>query len=325
MKKVLIVIGLLGILGALAAPVPALAQELPSQVLALYPRDAGELTFVDLQSARRSPHYARLKAQVLPDRFRELEAWAQKVGIDFDRNVDQISWAFISTGDAANSDFVGVAEGAFYLDEIAKITAKSKMTAADYNGATVYNLGKNDAGREFLFAFPDNARLIFGFREPVEGMLDRARQGGPSLLDNDQMRSLIDQVNRRASIWLALDGEFTELGVRQFLGQATEVPGAEALAQRVRNATLRIELNRGLATNLGAQCASSTDAVWFGAFLEAAIYMQRQRLNESNPALARVLADAKLTRTGDQLAFNLDIAESDMPALLQARSFTLSF
>jgi hypothetical protein len=281
---------------AAAAPLPA--QELPSQVLALYPPQAGELVFVDLQSARRSPHYTRLKEQVLPDRYRELDAWARRLGIDFDRNVNQLSWAFVSSGDAANSDFVGVAEGSFFLDDIRDIVAKSEISATDY---------------------------AFGFREQVMPMLDRNRQGGRSLLDNTQMRDLIADVNRRASIWLVFDGEFTELGVRQFLGDATQIPGAEALAERVQNATLRLELDRGLETNLAARCASSTDAVWFGAFLEAALYFQRQRLNESNPALARILADAQLGRAGDQLTLDLDITESDMPALLQARSFTLSF
>jgi hypothetical protein len=307
----------------LAAPLPA--QELPSQVLALYPSQAGELVFVDLQSARRSPHYARLKAQILPERYRELDQWARHLGIYFDRNVNQISWAFISAGDAANSDFVGVAEGTYFLDEIGAAAAESELTTSDYAGATVYHLGENEAGREFLFAFPDNARLVFGFREQVLPMLDRVRQGGPSLLDNPAMRDLIDQVNRRASIWLVLDGEFTELGVRQFLGQAVEIPGAEALAQRVQNASLRMELDRGLETNLAARCASSTDAVWFGAFLESALYFQRQRLNESDPDLARILADARVDRSGDQLTLDLAISESDMPVLLQARSFTLSF
>ena len=309
----------------MAVAAPALAQELPSQVLALYPPQAGELVFVDLQSARRSPHYARLKAQVLPERYRELDQWARHLGIHFDRNVNQISWAFISGGDAANSDFVGVAEGAYFLNEIRDVAAESELTTSDYAGATVYHLGENEAGREFLFAFPDNARLVFGFREQVLPMLDRIRQGGPSLLDNPAMRDLIDQVNRRASIWLVFDGEFTELGVRQFLGDATQIPGAEALAQRVQSATLRMELDRGLEINLAARCASSTDAVWFGAFLEAALYFQRQRLNESNPDLASILADARLNRAGDQLTLDLDISESDMPALLQARSFTLSF
>lgn len=318
-------LGLCGLLAAVNAALPAGAQELASQVLALYPPQTGELVFVDLQSARRSPHYARLKAQVLPERYHDLERWSAQLGVDFERNVDRVSWAFISRGDAASSDFVGVAEGAFYLDEIQQTAAASQLRTLAYRGASVYWLGENEAGREFVFAFPDNARLVFGFREAVQEMLDRAAQGGPSLLDNAQMRGLVDQVNRRASIWIVLDGEFTQLGVRQFLGQAAEVPGAETLAQRVQTASLRMELNRGLDTTLAARCASATDALWFSTFLEGALYFQRQRLNESNPALARILGDARLQRAGDEISLAVAISESDMPALLQARSFTLSF
>jgi len=318
-------LGLCGLLAAVNVALPAGAQELASQVLALYPPQTGELVFVDLQSARRSPHYARLKAQALPERYHDLERWSAQLGVDFERNVDRVSWAFISRGDAASSDFVGVAEGAFYLDEIQQTAAASQLRTLAYRGASVYWLGENEAGREFVFAFPDNARLVFGFREAVQEMLDRAAQGGPSLLDNAQMRGLVDQVNRRASIWIVLDGEFTQLGVRQFLGQAAEVPGAETLAQRVQTASLRMELNRGLDTTLAARCASATDALWFSTFLEGALYFQRQRLNESNPALARILGDARLQRAGDEISLAVAISESDMPALLQARSFTLSF
>lgn len=316
---------LCGLLAAVGAALPLRAQELASQVLALYPPQAGELVFVDLQSARRSPHYARLKAQVLPERYHELERWSTQLGVDFERNVDRISWAFISRGDPASSDFLGVAEGAFYLDDIQKIAAASELRTLAYRGASVYWLGENEAGREFVFAFPDNARLVFGFREVVEEMLDRAAQGGPSLLDNAQMRGLIEQVNRRASIWMVLDGEFTQLGVRQFLGEAASVPGAETLSQRVQTASLRMELSRGLDTTLAARCATATDALWFSTFLEGALYFQRQRLNESNPTLARILADARFQRSGDEISLALAISESDMPALLQARSFTLSF
>lgn len=311
--------------GLVASAWPAVAQALASPVLALYPPDTGELVFVDLQSARRSPHYGRLKAQVLPERYRELERWAKQLGVDFDKNVDRLSWAFISTGDPARADFVGVAEGAYYLDEIQKVAAASKLRLSAYRGASVYFLGENEMGKEFVFAFPDNARLVFGYRGPVEAMLTRAAEGGTSLLDNARMRVLVEEVNRRSSIWLVLDGQFTQLGVRQFLGEASQVPGAETLAERVETATLRLQLDRGLDTTLAARCVSVTDALWFSAFLEGALFVQRQRLNESNPTLARVLSEARLQRSGDQLSLALSIPEGDMPALLQAKTFTLAF
>ena len=313
-----------GALLALAV-LPSAGQALSPQVLALYPPDAGELAFVDLQAARRSPHYAQLKTQVLPDRYHELEEWARQLGIDFDKNVDRLSWVFVNSGDPANSDFVGVAEGAYYLDDIRKVAATSKLRVWAHRGATVYSLGENERGHEFVFAFPDNARLVFGFRPLVEGILERAAGGGPSLLDNPVMRGLVDDVNRRAAVWLVLDPAYTQLGVKQFLGDAANAPGAETLAQRVQSATLRLQLDRGLTAVVGARCASVTDTLWLSSFLEMGLFFQRQRLNESNPALARVLSEARIERSGDLLTLTLAIPEGDMLALLQSRAFSLSF
>lgn len=313
-----------GALLALAV-LPSAGQALSPQVMALYPREAGELAFVDLQAARRSPHYAQLKTQVLPDRYHELEDWARQLGIDFDKNVDRLSWVFVNTGDPVNSDFVGIAEGAYYLDDIRKVAAASKLRLWAHRSASVYSLGQNEQGQEFVFAFPDNARLVFGYRALVEAVLERAADGGPSLLDNPVMRSLVDEVNRRAAVWLVLDPAYTQLGVKQFLGEAANTPGAETLAQRVQSATLRLQLDRGLTAIVGARCASVTDTLWLSSFLDMALFFQRQRLNESHPALARVLSEARIERSGDRLTLTLAIPEGDMLALLQSRAFTLSF
>jgi hypothetical protein len=304
---------------------PAAAQGLSPQVMALYPAEAGELAFVDLQAARRSPHYAQLKAQVLPENFRDLEAWADRLGVEFDKNVDRLSWVFVDTGDPANSDFAGLAEGTFYLDAIRKVAARSKLAQRTFRDATVYSLGENKRGIEFLLAFPDNARLVFGYRPLVEGILSRAAGGGKGLLDNSVMRGLMEEVNRRAPVWVVLDPAYTQLGIRQFLGEAANAPGAETLTQRIVSATVRLQLDRSLTATVGANCASVTDTLWLSGFLDTALFFQRQRLNESNPTLARVLSEARIERSGERLTLTLAIPEADLLALLQSRAFNLSF
>lgn len=312
-------------LGSAGVALPTAAQALASQVQALYPPEAGELVFVDLQVARRSPYFGPLKAQLLPERFRELERLAAVLGVDFNRNVDRLSWGFINRGDPARAELVGVAEGAFYLDEVEQAAAQHKLGITTYRDARVYLLGANEQGQEFVFAFRDNATCLFGFRGAVQAMLDRGVTGGPSLLDNTSMRGLVEEVNRRASIWLVMDGAFTQLGVRQFLGEAAKMPGVETLAKRVRSATVRIELDRGLEATIAARCATTTDALWFSAFLEAALFFHRQQLNNSNPTLARVLSRAQLERHADRLSLAVAIPESDLATLIRTNSFALSF
>src|ERR1700694_755413 len=72
----------------------AVAQSLSSTTLALYPADTGELAFADLRALRQSPHYARLRNELLPPRLRELESFAQALGMDLEIQSQQMSWAF---------------------------------------------------------------------------------------------------------------------------------------------------------------------------------------------------------------------------------------
>lgn len=326
---------LLGAAVAALAPAPAQAQALSQSVMALYPPETGEVVFVDLQVARRSPHFNRLKEQVLPERFRDLERLSASMGVDFNRNVDRISYAFVSTtGDPKDADFVGVAEGAFELREAQRLAAAQKLVSSDKGPVAVYVLGRNDRGNEFVFAFRDNATLLFGFRNQVEGMLERAGgpdsvgtggAGGRSLMDNAEMRDLINSVNRAAPIWMALNGEFTQLAVRQFLGEEASLPGVESMTERVRNATIRITLGQGLNSTMSTRCASATDALWFSGLLQTALYFQRQRLNSENPTLAKVIGDAKLERTGERISLAVSIPEDDLATLVNSNSFTVRF
>ena len=112
---------------ASALSTPAAAQSLPNQVLALYPQRTGEIIFVDLQALRTSPHYAQLKAQVLPGQFRSLEQWTNALGMDFEQQVRQLSWAFIPAEQGSAIELVGVAEGSFAPADVERHARQMKL------------------------------------------------------------------------------------------------------------------------------------------------------------------------------------------------------
>lgn len=322
MKKIALLLAAVAALLLLSAP--AEAQALPNQVLALYPQQTGELVYADLQALRRSSHYAQFKAQVLPDRFRQLEQWVSLLGISFDREIRQLSWAFVpGSGDAVQ--FVGVAEGDFSLSEIEQRAQKLSLAVERSGGVRMVSLGRNAQGQEFVFAFLDQATALFGFRDSAQEILDRRAQGGVSLLNNAAMNNLVTPLNGQAPIWIALDQRFTALALKQMLPEASQVPGFDQAATRLRSATIRFELRDGLRSVAAIRCQDVSDAMLFSTAAQAAVSYQAMQLRDTNPELSRMLAQVRLNRQDDRLDMEMSMGEPDLVALLQKNGLTLRF
>jgi hypothetical protein len=304
---------------------PAAAQSLPPQVQALYPEQAGEVVFVDLRAVRQSPHYSEIKAKVLPERLRQLEQFAQVLGIDFDRQVEQLSWVFVGPPEGGAVQLVGVAEGSFPPREIAAKARAAKLDHSRAGNATLVNMGRNAQGQEFIYAFQDRTTALFGFREAVMEALGRHAQGGPSLADNATLRSVIQEVNGKAPLWVALDHPYTLLAVKQVLPQATTLPGFDTLAERLESASVQLALKEGLQGQAAVRCQSSADALLLSTLVQAALAYQSYQMAEKNPELARAMKEATVSRQGERVELRMSLREADLVALLQKNSLTLSF
>jgi len=321
-KKGIVILGILAMM--LLAGQPAAAQALPSQVQALYPQDTGEVVFADLRALRGTPHYARVKAQVLPERFRQLEQFGAILGIDFERSVHQLSWGFVGKPGGSVS-FIGVAEGDFSTAEVEANAGKMRLAASRPNGVLTVVMGKNQQGDEFVFAFPERTLAVFGYRETVEGMLQRHAQGGASLTDNAELRGVIGEVNGKAPVWMALDNPYTVLAIQQMLPEAARLPGFETLTGRMQSTSMRLDLKDGLKGLAAVKCQSSADAVLLSTLVQAALTYQGYQLGEKNPELARAVQAATVNRTEERIELGLNIPNQDLLALLQKNSLTISF
>lgn len=306
-----------------AAPVGA--QSLPNQVLALYPQQTGELAYVDATALRRSPHYAKLKAQVLPDRFRSLEQWTNVLGIEFEREVRQLSWAFVSA-DGGGTEFIGVAEGQFSIQEVEARARGMKLGITKPSGTTVISLGKNSEGSEFVFAFLDAATAVFGSRAAATEIITRRTQGGASVLDNAALKDQITQLNNsRSPVWFVLDRRYSGMAFKQMIPEASQVQGFDAVAARVTGSTLRFDLRNGLASQAAVRCQDASDCLLLSSAAQAAFAFQALRLRDTAPELARAFSDARINRNDTRVDMEFSVTESQFAALLAKNGLTLKF
>ena len=315
---------LLMILAAAIAPAAG-AQALPSQVLSLYPPETGELVFVDLRALRGTRHYSQVKSQVLPERYRQLEQFAAILGINFETAVHQMSWGFVGVPDTQSAEFAGVAEGVFSLADVRRRARQNGLGASEVEGQLAVSMGKNSAGQEFVFAFPDASRIVFGFRGVVEGMLGRFARSGPSLTNNAAVNALISEVNGRAPLWLVTDKRYTVFAIKQLLPEAQNLPGFEDLSGRLESAVIRFDLRDGLRTQAAVSCQNASDAMLLSTILQGAITYQAFRVNESNPEMARLLRETSVTRREQRIEVGMNVADGDLVALLQKNALQLNF
>lgn len=324
MKKFCFTFGILAALFVLA-PTPAGAQAIPNQVLALYPRNAGEISFLDVRALRNAPNYAELKTKVMPERFRQLADWTKYIGVDFDTEVYQLSWAYLPAAEGEQVGMIGIAEGNFPTAEIQRLAKERKLPYSRHAGSLVLNLGKNEQGREFVFAFADPNTAIFGFREIAEQILDRRAASGASLLDNRPLMELVRTLNGKAPVWIAMDSQFTLLAVKQMLPEVSRVAGFETLAARLQSASLQFQLTDGFRGSAAVRCQTGSDALVVAKLLQAAVTFQAFRLNETQPDLAKVLGDLRLNQSDDRIELALSIAPADLNTLIQKNSLALKF
>jgi len=310
---------------AFAAALPVAGQAVPNQVLALYPERTGELIFVDLQGLRASRHYPQLKAQVLPAQFRGLEQWITALGMDFDRQVRQVSWAFIPAAQGEAIELAGVAEGTFPVQEVEARARQMKLAVSNSGGTLIVSLGRSEQGDEFVFAFLDSATAVFGWRSVAEEVLTRRNQGGQSVLNNPAIQNMVQELNGRAPMWVALDKRFTGLALKQLLPGASQVPGFDNVAAGMQGAWLRFELRDGLKGFAALRCKDSSDALLFSTAAQAGIAYQALSLNSQNPDLSRALQQMRVDRQNEQLNIEWNVAEPELVALLAKNSFTLNF
>src|SRR5207237_9342649 len=66
----------------LAAPKPARAGRLGTDVIALFPKNIGEFAYADLKKARSQKWFPQLQEQMIPEKFKQFEKFLASAGVD---------------------------------------------------------------------------------------------------------------------------------------------------------------------------------------------------------------------------------------------------
>src|SRR5712672_2313802 len=154
------------------------AMPIASSAPSMVPSEIQQLVGVDYRALKDSPTAMALKQQVLPDNLKELETALKGIGIDAERDLDQLNFASFRT-EKKGIQTIGVAQGSFSAKAVLKKMKLKKIAATKYGTANIFPM---DNG--LVMTFLDDNALAFGTPASLHSALDTRDGTRPSLDSN---------------------------------------------------------------------------------------------------------------------------------------------
>ena len=207
-------------------PVSSFASSLASATRAVIPADVQQVINVDYRSMEDSQSGQALKARVLPEQLKKFETALKGVGIDPDKDVEQLTFASFRVKNGLQ--VVGIAQGEFASNKVVSRLKAKKIKPATYRESAMYPL---DGGMSMTLL--DNYNMLFGDSAALKSALDVRDGMGSSLNSNSQITDLISDVDSDA-IWSVLDEKGTQEMMKSALGEASNLGDYNAIKNRIK-------------------------------------------------------------------------------------------
>ena len=303
-----------------------------AEVIGMFPQNVGEFAYADLRQARALSWFPQLKEQMLPERFRQFERFLASAGIDPNSQVEELAWAMVPTAPAngaaqnaapASEEVVGVALGTFRPESAEAYFKAQKMAAVKVRNYSLYAFGGGSGAENLFFFFIDSNTAAFGQRKELEKLIAVRYGEERGLSNNTELAPLIDQANGSGVVWAVLSSAYARLAMQQLVPETAQFPQAQQLVAKLRALTIEITAGTSVQANFLAVCATSDDANTFAALLQAGLMYQRYQVANSNPELAALLDQARITPVGDRLDVRLTLTDDQVVGLIRRNTFAM--
>src|SRR2546421_1828496 len=294
----------------LAAPKPARAGRLGTDVIALFPKNIGEFAYADLKKARSQKWFPQLQEQMIPEKFKQFEKFLASAGVDPNSQVDELAWGLVAEGlstktEGAGSpdvptgeEIVGIALGTYNPNSTETFFKQQKLPTFKARGYTLYAFGTGSGANDLFFFFIDSNTAAFGHRDVLEKMIEVRFGGEEGLLRNERLFPLINEANGSGVVWAVLNPAYTRLAMQQLAPEVQQFPEAAKLVARMQNMIINVDASSGIDGKFQAVCGSTEDANTLGQLLQAGFLYKRYQTQKNNPDLAQLLDQARVTPAG---------------------------
>lgn len=248
--------------------VAAWALPLGSSARSVVPSDVQQIISVDYRALHNSDTAQALKQQVLPENLKQFEGALKGVGIDPDKDVDQLTFASFRTP-KNGVRIVGLAQGNFAMKTFLKKMKLNKVKAAKVRNSDIWPMS---GGMDMSFL--DESTLLFGDRTAITNALD-ARDGYTQTLDsNNQVADMMGSVDS-GTVWSVLDQQGTQNMMRSALGDAAKLADYETVKKRLLGSRYTMNFSNGVKFDLDVLTSDSVTATTLAQLVKAGVLYKK--------------------------------------------------
>ena len=232
------------------------------------PATVQQIISVDYRALKNSDTAMALKQQVLPANLKEFEGALKDIGIDPDKDVDQLTFASYRSA-KEGLKVIGVAQGSFVMKAVLKKMTLHKIKPAKYHDSNLYPMS---GGMEMTFL--DDNTLLFGDSGALRGALD-TRDGYTSTLDsNNQMADLIGSADS-GTVWSILDQAGTQNMLLSALGEAGKLADFNTIKKHVLGSRYTMNFSGGVNFDLDIVTSDSMTATTLSSLVKAGVLYKK--------------------------------------------------
>jgi hypothetical protein len=252
----------------------------------------------------------QLKQQVLPPALKQFEDALKGIGIDTDKDVDQLTFA--SYRAKSNVRVVGVAQGEFSQETVLKKIRLNKIRPVKYRKQDIYPMS---GGMQMTFL--DDGSLLFGDGAALRGALD-ARDGYSSTLDsNSQISDMIGSVDSGA-VWSVLDQSGTQNMMRSALGDAAKLADYETVKKRLLGSRYTMNFSNGVKFDLDVVTSDSLTAATLSSLVKAGMLYKKVG---ASPVERVALDNVNIDSDSSNLQFHFKADDKQFQSLIHSDLF----
>jgi hypothetical protein len=287
------------------------ASPIGSSARTAIPSDIQQIISVDYRALKGSDTAMALKAQVLPPSLKEFEAALKGVGIDPDKDVDQLTFAAYRKG-KQGIKMVGAAQGSFSMKTVLKKIKLNKIKPAKYHDSDVYPMS---GGMQMTFL--DDNTLLFGDSSALQGAMDTRDGYSPTLDSNPTIADMIGSVDS-GTVWSILDQQGTQNMLLSALGDAGKLADFDTLKKHVVGSRYTMNFTNGVNFDLDVVTSDSVTAATLSSLVKAGVLYRKMT---ASPIEKAALEEVTVNSDSSDLQMHFKAEDKQFQSLIHSELF----